>query len=204
MTFDLDMWPLTSSTNEGSYVASLPNFGWNPFKHVEGIVPNVTTLDKAIPMCLSCPAKLLKPVLHGDVYFLFNKNLTNGFLGDAKYMRTFARRYQDQGKLNIFNWVYWRSIGLSLTSVGLLGSMSPLNILPSTSRPWCTSRKRVFHQSVHCMVTSMDWLHVGFYKRSSSISSWNYLYELTAPIIFPSFLIHYIRWPHLHSPLHFK
>ena len=60
------------------------------------------------------------------------------------------------GKLNIFNWVYWRSIGLSLTSVGLLGSMSPLNILPSTSRPWCTSRKRVFHQSVHCMVASMD------------------------------------------------
>ena len=81
--------------------------------------------------------------------------------------------YDIKGKLNIFNWVYWRSIGLSLTSVGLLGSMSPLNILPSTSRPWCTSRKRVFHQSVHCMVASMDWLHVGFYKRSSSIG-WLY------------------------------
>ena len=81
----------------------------------------------------------------------------------------FASWWAIKGKLNIFNWVYWRSIGLSLTSVGLLGSMSPLNILPSTNRPWCTSRKRVFHQSVHCMVASMDWLHVGFYKRSSSI-----------------------------------
>ena len=29
------------------------------------------------------------------VHFLFNKNLMNGFLGDAKYTRTFARRYQD-------------------------------------------------------------------------------------------------------------
>ena len=41
--------------------------------------------------------------------------------------------HYNKGKLNIFNWVYWRSIGLSLTSVGLLGSMSHLNILPNTN-----------------------------------------------------------------------
>ena len=39
-----------------------------------------------------------------------------------------------KGKLNIFNWVYWRSIGLSFTSVCLLGNMSLLSILPNTSR----------------------------------------------------------------------
>ena len=42
--------------------------------------------------------------------------------------------YYNKGKLNISNWVYWRSIGLSLTSVGLLGSMSLVSILPNTSR----------------------------------------------------------------------
>ena len=41
---------------------------------------------------------------------------------------------EKEGKLNIFNWVYWRSIGLSLTSVDLLGNMSLLSILPNTSR----------------------------------------------------------------------
>ena len=38
------------------------------------------------------------------------------------------------GKLTIFNWVYWRSIGLSLTSVGKLGSMSLVSILSNTIR----------------------------------------------------------------------
>ena len=35
MTFDHDMWPLTSPTNEGSHVASMTQLGWNPLKHVE-------------------------------------------------------------------------------------------------------------------------------------------------------------------------
>ena len=110
---------------------------------------------------------------------LWGVGLQHGFL--LALTATFWKPvvHYNKGKLNIFNWVYWRSIGLSLTSVGLLGSMSPLNILPSTSRPWCTSRKRVFHQSVHCMVASMDWLHVGFYKRSSSIFC---LYWITCPL----------------------
>ena len=63
MALDLDMWPLTSSTNEGSMLHQWPNFGWNPLKHVEGrakcspifTTENKTTTGyKAIPVRLSC------------------------------------------------------------------------------------------------------------------------------------------------------
>ena len=65
MNFDLHMWPLTLSTNEGSHVASMTQLCWNPSKHEE-LEPNVnlvhdatdagqtTTVDKVIPICLSC------------------------------------------------------------------------------------------------------------------------------------------------------
>ena len=35
MTFDLDIWPLTSSKMRVPMLHLWPNFGWNPSKHVE-------------------------------------------------------------------------------------------------------------------------------------------------------------------------
>ena len=48
------------------------------------------------------------------VCFLFNKNLMNGFLGDAKYTRTFARRYQ-----NPVNKSWWMTFLVTQNTRGL-------------------------------------------------------------------------------------
>ena len=68
MNFDLDMWPLTSLTNEASHVASITQL-WLKSINVEGITKCLlvstttdindrqqytTTMVKAIPMRLSC------------------------------------------------------------------------------------------------------------------------------------------------------
>ena len=67
MTFDLDIWPLTSSTNEGSHVASMTQLWMKSIKacgresQMSTLFHNrqrrwqqQTTGDKVIPMCLSC------------------------------------------------------------------------------------------------------------------------------------------------------